>query len=250
MRIFLASDLHQEFLGYTWEIPPDVNCDLVVLAGDIGNGIHTYEYAIRESEKLQVPVVIVLGNHELYKEDFTLYERAKEYTKRTDVHVLEKDVFEYQGYRFLGTTLWTDFLLYGKTHQKLAMKSCQDFMNDYRLITYNEHVLTPEDTLQIHQDSLEWLNKELQTTGKNIVVTHHGPTFYASHPKYRGDLLTPGFCSDLEGFILERKPLAWFSGHSHYCYNKQIGDTFCAANTKGYRGEGVEDFDPARVIEI
>jgi predicted phosphodiesterase len=251
MKINFVSDIHLEFLGYNW-ILSDTDCDLVILAGDIGAGIFTYEWAAREAERLKKPIVIIAGNHEYYNyiNDFNLIEDAKKYLKDTDVHVLDRDVFEFQGYKIFGATLWTDYLLYGKKLRKTAMQACQKFMNDHRLINYEGHVFTPEDALKEFKKSFKWLNKELQTTAKKIVVTHHGPTFHASHPMYRGDMCTPGFVSDLEGFIIERKPLLWISGHSHYCYKRQIGDTLCISNTKGYRNEGVIGFDPELIVEV
>src|SRR5579863_6766193 len=249
IKINFLSDIHLEFLGYKWHLS-ETNADLIILNGDIGSGLRTYEWAIRESERLDKTILMVLGNHEYYNEDFTLSNRAKEYVKGTNVHVLEKDVFEYRGYKIFGTTLWTDYNLYGEPMQKIAMKAASDFISDHKLITYENRAFTPEDALLEHKVSMIWLNSGLQTTAPKIVVTHHAPTFHAGHPMFRGDMCTPAFCSDLEGFIIERKPLLWLSGHSHHVYRKQIGDTLCMSNTKGYKNEGILHFDPELIVEV
>lgn len=249
MKINFLSDIHLEFMAYDYHLLK-TDCDLIILGGDIGVGLKTYEWAIRESEALGTPILLIAGNHELYNEDFTLYERAKKYVEGTNVYILEKDIFEFQDCKIFGATLWTNFLLYGEPQQELVMKAAKDFIADYSLIGYNRQLFTPQDALVEHEKSFNWLENNLPSTGRNIVITHHAPTFHASHPKYRGDLLTASFASDLEWFILERKPLVWASGHSHFCYRKQIGDTLCLSNTKGYPREGISDFDPELIIEI
>ena len=248
MKINLLSDIHLEHMAYDWHLSK-TDCDLVALAGDIGVGLKTYNWAIRESETLGVPILMLAGNHEYYTNDFTLVEQAKELVEGTNVHILEKDIFDFQEYKIFGTTLWTDFCLYGDAQQRLAMKTARDMMADFKLITYKGNTFTPEDSLEEHKKSINWLYNNLSSTGSNIVITHHAPTYHASHPIYRGDMLTPSFVSDYEWFILDRKPLVWASGHSHYCYRKQIGDTLCVSNTKGYPGE-ILNFDPELIIEV
>ena len=250
MKIQFMSDLHNEFSGYKWHIP-ETDCDLIILAGDIGVGLPTYEWIIRESEHLQKPIVAVMGNHEFYNSEYyTLIESARKYVEGTQVHLLERDILEIEDYKIFGTTLWTDFNLYGSAMQQLAMHSASDFMSDYTRINCGDRALTPEDTLRFHEESSAWLNRVLRTTDKKIVVTHHAPTFHAGHPQYRGDMCTPAFCSDLEGFIVETQPLVWISGHSHYCYKREIGNTLCISNTKGYPSEGILHFDPELIIEV
>jgi Icc-related predicted phosphoesterase len=250
LKINFMSDLHNEFSGYKWQIP-STDCDIIILAGDIGVGLRTYEWMIRESERLQKPIIAVMGNHEFYNHEYyNLIEEAKKYVEGTGVHLLERDVIEIDKYQIFGTTLWTDFNLYGPAMQQLAMGTAADFMSDYTRITCGDRALTPADTLRFHEESLAWLNRVIRTTDKKIVVTHHAPTFHAGHPQYRGDMCTPAFCSDLEGFIFETKPLIWISGHSHYVYQKIIDETLCVSNTRGYPSEGILHFDPTRIIEV
>ena len=64
MRIQLASDLHLEFLQREFPgerlISPAYGVDLLVLAGDIGNGTQ----AIELFNDWPVPVLVLAGNHE------------------------------------------------------------------------------------------------------------------------------------------------------------------------------------------
>ena len=56
--------------------------------------------------------------------------------QRRDVHLPGGDECFVSGTRFLGTTLWTDYALYGSTPADLdrAMADAKDQMNDFRMI--------------------------------------------------------------------------------------------------------------------
>ena len=52
------------------------------------------------------------GNHEFYNHDIGLTDELKA-TAAPNIHVLNNDKLELHGIRLLGSTLWTDFNLYG-----------------------------------------------------------------------------------------------------------------------------------------
>ena len=55
-------------------------------------------------------------------------------------------------------------------------------MNDYHLIDHAGSKLTVEKTNQIHEESVEWIEKEIKRgkeEGRRIVIlTHHSPTSF------------------------------------------------------------------------
>ncbi|GAA4197383.1 hypothetical protein GCM10022289_04530 [Pedobacter jeongneungensis] len=109
MKIQIISDLHQEFgvseLSFR-------NADLVILAGDINLGTKGIEW-IKENIP-DKPVIYVLGNHEYYKGTYpNTLRKIVELSKASNVHVLENNFVEFEGVRFYGATLWTDFSLFG-----------------------------------------------------------------------------------------------------------------------------------------
>jgi len=58
-------------------------------------------------------VLYVVGNHEHYDERIgRLHEKLREAAEGSNVHILENEAFELDGYRFFGATLWTDFNLF------------------------------------------------------------------------------------------------------------------------------------------
>lgn len=103
MRIHLLSDLH---LGYAPMDLPQVQADLLVLAGDIHRPAATLEWL----KDVEIPVVYVLGNHEFYGSSFseTYKILAQADTQLPNLHWLQNSSLELNGIRILGTSLWTD----------------------------------------------------------------------------------------------------------------------------------------------
>src|ERR1700753_122685 len=106
MKIRVFSDVHLEAAKFR---PAAIECDAVVLAGDIHPGLKGIEWA-----KMTFPdqtVIYVPGNHEFYGRRVLLetVEQMKEFSAGTNVTVLYNDTHEVAGQRFVGTTLWTDY---------------------------------------------------------------------------------------------------------------------------------------------
>ena len=86
--------------------------DAVVLAGDVNLGTKGIEWI---KAKIQnKPVIYVLGNHEYYKGAYPkTLNKIMEAAKNSNVFVLEDSSVDINGVRFHGSTLWTDFSLFG-----------------------------------------------------------------------------------------------------------------------------------------
>lgn len=106
MRIRLLSDLHLEQADCS---PLPGEQDVVVLAGDIDNGSKGIEWA---ATHFRCPIVYVPGNHE-YDYDDLGTSRVQFADQQSPVQVLDNGAAIIDGVRFLGTTLRTDFALYG-----------------------------------------------------------------------------------------------------------------------------------------
>lgn len=254
MRIRLLSDLHTEFDDHCYD-PGWVDCDVVVLAGDIGVGIEGIRWA--KETFPDCPVLYLMGNHEYYGyEYFALLERARRFADGSNVRVLENESCVIGGVRFLGCTLWSNFNLYPGM-QRISMEMSARYISDYRYIRRNPlEALQPPDTLRFHNASIEWMQSELSRPfkGKTVVLSHHSPTPLGSDPKFDGDDLTPYFCSDLRHLL--RPPVdLWLFGHTHWCMDQIAGThgTRVVANQRGYRVAGRAEsaaFDPLKIIEI
>lgn len=100
MKFALYSDLHLEVKPW---IPPKLDVDVVILAGDIGIHTRGLEWAGRTFEQ---SVIYVAGNHEYYEAQLgMLAELKKPAPERSQVHFLERGTIEVEGVRFLGCTL-------------------------------------------------------------------------------------------------------------------------------------------------
>ena len=230
MKIQVLSDLHREFTR-------DIDCelsisatdaDVVILAGDVDVGMEGVHWAIRESERLAKPIIMVPGNHEYWDSDF--YEMRSTLLsacKGTNVHLLDRRGCIIDGVRFLGATLWTD---YGKGNQDLIFTALHR-MNDYRRIkaikwwmseknqkriqrlldTVSDHneQFVPLTALDEHRYSLRWLKNQLKEPfdGQTVVVSHHAPSRTSLLPSISEQ-------SDLE-------PKNWKNG-SRYSDNSDI----------------------------
>lgn len=247
MKLHVLSDLHTEFAPFD---APETDADVVVLAGDTGVGLDGVDTARRTFR--DKPVVYVAGNHEFYRHAIpSLGEKMAAAARGTNVHVLENRAVELDGVRFLGCTLWTDFDLFGE--RAYSADEARATMNDFRLIRMLPEYrrFHPWDARGIHLKSAEWLRRMLDTPfgGPTVVVTHHAPSLKSCAPAYRTHPVTAAYASDLE-WMLDGGAALWIHGHTHFCADYEIGGTRVFANQRGYPGDPVPGFDPARVVEV
>jgi predicted phosphodiesterase len=260
--IQLASDLHLEFLEGRFPdarlVEPAPGADLLILAGDIHNGVK----GIEAFAAWPVPVVYLAGNHEFYDHNWE--------QTRHDIHsacagtrvtFLDNDVVEFEGVRILGCTLWTDFRLRG-TAQAQAMETVERGLADYQVIRTRSGPLRAQQTLTDHEKSRAWLEGELAKpfAGRTVVVTHHGPHPLSIHPRFVGNPINPGFVSDLTPLLHDVD--LWLHGHTHDSFDYRLGRCRVVANPAGYilnraaatPGSSFEfengKFDPKLVVEV
>ena len=109
----MISDLHVEFAAFDL---PTVDADVLVLAGDVGHGLAGVQLAARWAAGR--PVLFVAGNHEFYGHGLpALTGRLRALAEGSSVHVLENDELVLGDVRFLGCSLWSDFLASGRAER-------------------------------------------------------------------------------------------------------------------------------------
>jgi Icc-related predicted phosphoesterase len=251
MKLYIVSDLHLEFGGF--EVP-DVDADVVVVAGDLHTGTRGLRWA---HERLpDVPILYVLGNHEYYGHSTPgLVEdvRAAAATLSDRITLLDCDSVEIDGVRFIGAALWSDFELFGDAG--LAMIHAGQSMSDYRTIRVDaEHrALRPGDTLAMHRREVKWLSDSLlsQDDGRVVVVTHHAPSMKSVPSMYANDLVSAAFASNLDDLVESSGAELWIHGHTHHASDYWIGSTRVLSNPRGYVGrEEVPGFRPDLVVDV
>jgi Icc-related predicted phosphoesterase len=253
MKLFIQSDQHQEMYGVdpAFAVP---EADVFVCAGDLTRSVKGGILWLAENVGPKIPSVYVAGNHEYYRESYLEChaDGLAENKLHVRVHFLENDIKVIDGVRFVGCTLWTDFAIMGQ--QPLAVLHAQGSMNDYKLIKYRKQPFQkfqPQHTLMRHSQSVSFLEAALAMPfdGKTVVVTHHAPHPFSMHERFRGDLLSAAFCSDLSELIELRQPALWVHGHTHDSFDYMVGDTRVICNPRGY-GDENHGFRPQLVVEI
>lgn len=267
MRAAVLSDLHVEFQAF--EPPPVLHsADLVVLAGDIHNGVEALHWARRNFPRQRI--VQVAGNHEFFGACWqVLLAEMRKTAQALGIHLLENDEVVIDGVQFLGATLWTDFELFAAAGRPLQMGAeaakamMQRRMIDYSVIRWRksgrgvraaERTLAPDDTVRIHRASRRWLADRLAQSfpGTRVVVTHHLPSWRSVAPSFLRAASNAAFASDLDDLF---EPVSlWVHGHTHHSFDYRAGTTRVVANPRGYPMQSGSDenprFDPALVIEV
>lgn len=141
IKTILLSDLHlenknQEIIDYLLinineqidTIKKNNELPVVLLAGDINNGIKGYDFI----KNINARVIYVAGNHEFWGNDF--YETNIQLKEQapSNTNYLYNDLVIIEDTIFLGSTMWTDI---GSGLNKDLFFKCQNVMNDDYYIT-------------------------------------------------------------------------------------------------------------------
>lgn len=229
MKLQLISDLHLNEYRRSGRQEPNFrvhpDADMVVIAGDIDEGLQGIEFA----RSLPIRSLYVLGNLEHYGLDI---DEASMLTKMealsTNARVLQNNSTIIGGVRFLGATLWTDFVA-GGLSQVENMARAALAMKDYRLIRERNQPITPKTVLERHVETIEWMASVLSTpfAGPTVVVTHHAPHPNAIPSHRAGHRLQAAYVSRLTTLMASVD--YWFHGHVHAAsrYEVQGCRAFC-----------------------
>jgi len=255
MKAWIFSDLHLEVdESFQLNIPA---ADVCLCAGDIlDGGVVASILWLGQYIAPHMPVVFVPGNHEFYRGAINEglasgYKLAESFD---NVFLLNGDSAILDGYRFIGTTLWTDFNLHDDP--RLAMAIAKDELNDFRRIKLSKtpfKKFTPQDSRYLHHvaaidiDNVYKSQPEMPT----VIVSHHAPSMMSVPRPFLRDGLTPSFASRFEYRILEYEPLLWVHGHIHSPSDYLIGATRVICNPWGYPGEASrQSFVPNLVVDL
>lgn len=253
MKLNILSDLHLSCGAL--EIP-QTDADVVILAGDIARPPE----AIAWASGFDRPVLYVAGNHEFYGGSLAgTVDELRRLCAGTRIQLLDSDETIIGGVRFLGTTLWTDFLLFAQDEQRAqAMQQAQEFMRDFKKIQFGDRpgqLFTPDDCAALCQAQARWLAHRLAQPhdGPTVVITHHAPARQSIHPRFAGSLLNACFVSDLERLAGAGHPQLWVHGHTHDSFDYDLKGTRVVCNPRGYASAGLNEnplFDSSFLVEI
>jgi predicted phosphodiesterase len=252
MKLHILSDLHLAQGEFPW---PPSDADVAILAGDIARPAQAVAWAA----SLEKPVLYVPGNHEFYGGSIEgTLATLRQLCAGTNVRLLDDSEVVLDGVRFVGSTLWTDFMLYGEPRRESAMREGQRFMKDFSLIRPAETSstpFTPEDSAARFAMHRAFLARKLDEpfAGPTVVITHHAPSPRSIHPRFARSSLNPCFVSDVEGLMDAARARLWVHGHTHDSFDYVVNGTRVVCNPRGYAKHGVDEnarFDPGFAVEV
>ncbi|APV37852.1 metallophosphoesterase [Pseudomonas frederiksbergensis] len=253
MRIALLSDIHLSVNALPF---PDVDADIVVLAGDISRPAAAIEWA----KSCPLPIVYVAGNHEFYGSDLiSTYEQLNRLSQGTRIHVLERSEYVHDGVRFLGCTLWSDYRLFDSAEDRArGVDLATKLMRDYTHIKISPDfpdLFTPAVSQLVFLQTVAWLEDcfTRDRTTPTVVVSHFAPTRLSISPLFENSPINASFVSDLEERINVWQPALWLHGHTHGSFDYVVGKTRVMCNPRGYAKNGVNEnpqFSDSYVIDL
>jgi len=238
VKLNILSDLH---LSQGEMALPGEGAELVVLAGDIARP----ERAIAWATRIAKPVLYVPGNHEFYGgtiEDTPA--ELKRLAAGTNVRVLDRDAVVIEGVRFLGATLWTDFLAAGEGEARaVALRDAQRLMRDFSVVRAGGIPFTPQASTALFEKDAAWLEARLAEAhrGPTVVITHHAPSLQSIHPRFAGSPLNACFVSDAERLLRGGRAALWIHGHTHDTFDYAVDGTRVLCNPRGYAKDGINE---------
>ena len=234
-KIQYCSDLHLEFpenKKFLNSNPLQVEGEVLLLAGDIvpfavmNNHKDFFDY-ISDNFKF---TYWIPGNHEFYYYDITKKDDAIHEKIRSNVYLVNNVSVKLDDVKLIFSTLWSKIDL-------INQWVVQQTLSDFHVIKYNKRPFTAVHYNQLHQECIQFIEKELKQNGeeKTIVVSHHVPTFLNYPEKYKGDTLNEAFAVELFDLIEANGPDYWIFGHHHQNIpDFKIGETKLITNQLGY----------------
>ncbi|WP_417582854.1 metallophosphoesterase [Pelagibacterium sp.] len=243
MKIWTLSDLHIDVNhADDLDLGPHPDCDVIIVAGDVCDGGYhdPAPWLLNEfSDDERAKLLFVAGNHEAYGQGLDLVpDYLTRLTDRTGITILHRSVVEIGNQRFVGCPLWSDF--------SPRLDEHWGDKGDFAAVPD----LTPDTWRAEHRRDRAWLEEVLEPG--DVVVTHHAPSFEglatAMQHNIQKMMLSSGYYTDLEDFIIDRQPALWLHGHTHVTREYAVGQTRVVTNGLG-RGHN-HAFDPGYVVEI
>lgn len=273
MKVSHVSDIHLEWMNFP-DFSKEEGGDVLILNGDILVAAYlepqrTDKEALRVQEYLRehfIPelmekfnhVLYLAGNHEFYRSDINTGRDIIKtwFYKNTyqPIFFMENDVLDVENVRFIGSTLWSDFL----GGNQIAMFDAWRGMNDFRIIRDGKHsngrdrLFTPEKALVLHNESVSYIWDMSNVHMPVVVLTHHAPHASMLNPHHSGSMLDGAYYTDLTWIMEERRNIKyWVSGHTHGILENKVADTICVSNCRGYYTEpGFKNWTGLKHFEV
>jgi predicted phosphohydrolase len=235
MIVQYASDIHLEFpenKAFLKVTPLQAVGDVLLLSGDI------VPFAVIDQHKDFFSFLSdnfaktywIPGNHEYYYFDAATKKGVLNEKILNNVFLVNNTSVIHENVKFIFSTLWSKI---NPANEWLIERS----MSDFHVIKYGGARFSAQRFNELHAECMVFLNQELaiEAATRNVVVTHHAPTFMNYPEKYKGDMLNEAFAVELFDLIETTSPNYWIYGHTHgNIPDFKIGNTKLLTNQLGY----------------
>ncbi len=249
MKIQYCSDLHLEFREnkeFLRSNPLQPKGDILLLAGDIVPFAIMHKHADffdHIADHFETTYWIP-GNHEYYHSNIA--DRSSQLNEkiRNNVFLVNNLAVKLPEVKLIFSTLWSKI-------SPVNQWAIQQGISDFQVIRHNGNPFTPFHFNQLHEECLQFLQKEVNQEN-SIIITHHVPTFLNYPDKYKGDSLNEAFAVELHDFIEPSGIEYWLFGHHHQNIpDFSLGTTKMITNQLGYvKYKEDAGFDINKIIEI
>lgn len=247
MKIAIHSDLHMEFWRLSPEFLSNQDFDILILAGDITTSKKFMYHLkdIRDLVPVEKPIIFVPGNHDYYG---TSIEDGREHFKYVcdflKINYLDRSIFEFGGYRFIGVTGWStmDSVSYTDEIGLIGLKSQ---ISDFGYITKH----TPWKMVQEGKKDKEFVQHVIND--HSIVISHFCPIVSGFTGRFPISNLTNYFYNDWSEIFERNNHLLHVYGHTHSNICQRVDGIRCISNQRGYPSEeNYTNYNPNFIIEI
>ena len=235
MKIQYCSDLHLEFphnFEFIKKNPIIPIGDILVLAGDIlpfqliDQSSDFLDYLANNFEK----TYWIPGNHEYYGSDIN--ERSASFCEsiRSNVFLINNQEVTIKDSNFIFSTLWSKI---GESNRLII----ENTLSDFSYIRDKNNKLGIEKFNELHQKSIDFIQSTLlkNKLEKNIIISHHIPTFLNYPEEHRQSKVNQGFATELFDIIHDSSIDYWIYGHHHTNIpGFEINGTKLITNQLGY----------------
>lgn len=268
--IRIYSDIHLDFdipkkfkFEMLWK-PEKLETDketTLILAGDIWHAKKPFSFMnqswLKEISQEFQYIIIILGNHDFwggaFPQEYNNYREKIKEQGLDNIFLLQDSQLEIGNHKFIGATLWTDFL----NASTLCMYNAKNIMNDYKKIKYGTGYgkLTSSILLKAHMASKNYIfdnAKKDYPEQKIWIISHHLPSYNSIDWKYKIpglELENALYYSNLDELIEESEIDYWIHGHTHHAQDYMINKTRIISNPRGYPGES-DNFNPWHLMEL
>ena len=278
--IRVISDIHADVnrdQGYIF----DFGDDFVINCGDTASNVHEERAWIRT---FMQDGIAIAGNHLGYTSDKpeldgdswsnnkfgssknveNTYNSQIEklidlFPQTGTIRYLSNGMVEINDIIFIGTTLYTDFKLFGEDNQAACMMEAARGMNDFKFrysLEKNEwgtfHI-TPfsvERHAKLFAICKGYIKNRLKYLKNHsirkpvVIITHHCPLPMCISDEYKNSPLSAAFASDMTDLLEEYPTIRlWCSGHVHAPYDFLYNQTRFVAEPWGYFNENGFDIE-------